>query len=273
MPIIEVNGTQFHYQESGKGFPLVLAHGRGGNYLSWWQQVPAFSSRYRCITFDHRGWGLTPDANDLGPRAFPDDLLSLLDALDVESAFLLGHSMGGMTCLRFAIDHPDRVRAMVFANTFAGMRREVWLASGEDTQAEVRSVWERRREEGSRRVLTREFRRNHKDKAYLYKQIRLLNENGLNNGDRDDQIQSIRALERDPDASASREQLDCLTMPVLFIGGEHDEVMPVSLMSVAAKLLPNARSVVMPDTDHSAFFEQPEAFNRIVLEFFDTVPE
>lgn len=273
MPIIEANGTKLHYEESGTGIPLVLAHGRGGNYLSWWQQVPAFSARYRCITFDHRGWGLTPDTNDLGPRAFPDDLLALLDALDIESAFLLGHSMGGMTCLRFAIDHPDRVRAMVFANTFAGMRREVWLASDEETRSGVRSVWERRRDEGSRRVLTREFRREHKDKAYLYKQIRLLNENGLNNGDREDQIQSIRALERDPEASASQEQLDRLTMPVLFIGGEHDEVMPVSLMSVAEKLLPNARSVVMPDTDHSAFFEQPEAFNRIVLEFLDTVPE
>jgi len=273
MTMIEANGTKIHYQESGKGFPLVLAHGRGGNYLSWWQQVPAFAGQYRCITFDHRGWGLTEDDNDLGPRAFPDDLLSLLDALDIESAFLLGHSMGGMTCLRFAIDHPDRVRAMVFANTFAGMRREVWLASDEETQSGVRSVWERRREEGSRRVLTREFRQNNKDKAFLYKQIRLLNENGPNNGNSDDQIQRIRALERDPDASASQEQLDGLTMPVLFIGGEHDEVMPVSLMSVAETLLPNARSVVMPDTDHSAFFERPEAFNRIVLEFLESVPE
>jgi 3-oxoadipate enol-lactonase len=273
MTMIEANGTRIHYQESGKGFPLVLAHGRGGNYLSWWQQVPAFAGQYRCITFDHRGWGLTEDDNDLGPRAFPDDLLSLLDALDIESAFLLGHSMGGMTCLRFAIDHPDRVRAMVFANTFAGMRREVWLASDEETQSGVRLVWERRREEGSRRVLTREFRQNNKDKAFLYKQIRLLNENGPNNGNSDDQIQRIRALERDPEASASQEQLDSLTMPVLFIGGEHDEVMPVSLMSVAETLLPNARSVVMPDTDHSAFFERPEAFNRIVLEFLESVSE
>jgi pimeloyl-ACP methyl ester carboxylesterase len=60
---------------------------------------------------------------------------------------------------------------------------------------------------------------------------------------------------------------------VLFIGGEHDEVMPVSLMSVAETLLPNARSIVMPDTDHSAFFERPEAFNRIVLDFLESVPE
>jgi 3-oxoadipate enol-lactonase len=267
MPIVPINGTEIHYQEAGKGFPLLLAHGRGGNHLSWWQQVPEFSRRYRCIAFDHRGWGLSPDRDDLGPKAFPDDLGELMDKLDIERAFLLGHSMGGMTCLRFAIGQPERVKAMVLANTFAGMRREVWLASDEATQATVRSVWERRREEGVRRVLTPGFQRKHKEKAFLYKQIRMLNENGPNRGDSDAQILKVRALERDPDASATREQLANLSMPVLFIGGEHDEVMPVSLMGVAQRLLPNARMIVMPGTAHSPYFEHPETFNQIVLEF------
>lgn len=271
MPVIPVNGTQIHYQEAGKGFPLILAHGRGGNHLSWWQQVPELSRKFRCIAFDHRGWGLSPDIDGLGPRAFPDDLRELLDALGIERTFLLGHSMGGMTCLRFAVAHPDRVSAIIFANTFAGMRREVWLASDEETQSSVRSVWDRRREEGIRRVLTPEFRRKHKDKAFLYKQIRLLNENGPNRTNSEDQILKVRALERDPEASATREQLSTLKMPVLFIGGEHDEVMPVSLMTVAQRLLPNARMVVMPGTAHSAHFEQPETFNHIVTEFLTSV--
>lgn len=273
MPIVPINGTVIHYQEAGKGFPLVLAHGRGGNHLSWWQQVPEFSRKFRCVAFDHRGWGLSSDLDELGPRAFPDDLRDLLDHLEIEEAFLLGHSMGGMTCLRFAIAHPDRVRAMVFANTFAGMRREVWLNSDEETQAAVRSVWERRREEGIRRVLTPEFRRKHKDKAFLYKQIRTLNEDGPNRGDSEDQIQKVRALERDLETSATKEQLARLRMPVLFIGGEHDEVMPVSLMAVAQRLLPNARMVVMAGTAHSPFFEQPETFNQIVMDFFQSVSD
>lgn len=271
MPIVAVNGTEIHYQEAGKGFPLVLAHGRGGNHLSWWQQMPEFSRKYRCIAFDHRGWGLSRDLDELGPRAFPEDLRDLLDHLAIEQAFLLGHSMGGMTCLRFAMAHPERVRAMVFANTFAGMRREVWVNSDEDTQAAVRSVWDRRREEGIRRVLTPEFRRMHKDKVFLYRQIRLLNENGPNRGDSEEQILKVRALERDQETSATKEQLAGLKMPVLFIGGEHDEVMPVSLMRVAQRLLPNARMVVMPGTAHSPFFEQPETFNLIVMEFLASV--
>lgn len=271
MPIIPINGTEIHFQEAGQGFPLVLAHGRGGNHLSWWQQVPEFSRRYRTITFDHRGWGLSPDTDDLGPLAFPDDLRDLLDHIEIEQTFLLGHSMGGMTCLRFAIAYPDRVKAIVFANTFAGMRREVWLSSDEETQTAARSIWERRREEGVRRVMTPEFRRNHKDKAFLYRQIRLLNDNGPNRSSSDEQILKIRALERVPEASASREQLASLTMPVLFIGGEHDEVMPVSLMQYAQELIPNSRMVVMPGASHSPFFEQPETFNQIVLDFLASV--
>src|SRR5437667_8263501 len=74
MPTTHVNGIQLYYEEYGKGFPIVLAHGAGGNHMSWWQQVPDFARNYRCITFDHRGWGLSVDTDDLGPSAFTDDL-------------------------------------------------------------------------------------------------------------------------------------------------------------------------------------------------------
>jgi pimeloyl-ACP methyl ester carboxylesterase len=55
--------------------------------------------------------------------------------------------------------------------------------------------------------------------------------------------------------------------PVLFIGGEHDEVMPVVLMEVAKEMLPGARMVVVPGAGHSVYFEQPETFNHVVAEF------
>src|SRR3989304_5741895 len=84
MATAAVNGAQLYYEEHGTGFPLVLAHGAGGNHLSWWQQVPAFSREYRCITFDHRGWGLSLDGQEPGPAAFVDDLRGLLDHLGIQ---------------------------------------------------------------------------------------------------------------------------------------------------------------------------------------------
>jgi len=77
-----------------------------------------------------------------------------------------------------------------------------------------------------------------------------------------------RTLERAPDRSASRESLANLNVPVLFIGGEHDEVMPVQLMAVARTLIPGARMEVVPGAGHSVYFEAPETFNRLVLDFF-----
>ena len=57
---------QLHYEVTGSGPPLLFAHGLGGNHLSWWQQIPAFSKRFRCITFDHRAFGRTVDGDGEG---------------------------------------------------------------------------------------------------------------------------------------------------------------------------------------------------------------
>jgi 3-oxoadipate enol-lactonase len=268
MPVANVNGLDLYYEEYGKGFPVVFAHGAGGNHMSWWQQVPVFSRRYRCITFDHRGWGLSLDADDRGPAAFINDLSSLVNDLGLDQMFLVGQSMGGLTCLGFALANPERVRGLVMANTFAGMRREVWLASDEELRASVQSIWQRRRENGVKRALDRQFTASHADRAFLYKQIRLLNEQGPNALDTESQVQRLRALERTGDIGVTKETLASMTTPVLFIGGEHDEVMPVTLMQVARSLIPGARMEVLPACGHSAYFEQPEVFNRLVLDFF-----
>lgn len=268
MPFADVNGTCLYYEEHGKGLPVVFAHGAGGNHLSWWQQIPEISRLYRCLTFDHRGWGMSPDEGDVGPAAFPEDLAGLIDLLGLERVFLVGQSMGGFTCLLYALANQGRVLGLVMANSFAGMRREVWLAADEKLRLQARTLWDRRRSDGVKRALAPGFGRRHRDQAFLYKEIRLLNEKGLARTGVDAKIQRLRALERSPQSSATRERLAALDVPVLFIGGEHDEVMPASLMAVAQTLLPRARMVVVPGAGHSVYFEQPETFNHLVLEFF-----
>jgi 3-oxoadipate enol-lactonase len=152
-------------------------------------------------------------------------------------------------------------------NTFAGMRREVWLAADEELRTKAHAVWDRRRRDGVRRALAPGFARREREKAFLYRQIRLLNEEGPNRLRTEEQVMRARALERDPHVAAGREALAAIRAPVLFIGGEHDEVMPPSLMEVARHLIPGAQMVVAPGAGHSVYFEQPDTFNRIALEF------
>lgn len=268
MPIAEINGAAIYYEEHGKAFPVVFVHGAGGNHMSWWQQIPQFSRHYRCITFDQRGWGLSLDSNGAGPAALVDDLAGLLDHLKIDGTFLVAQSMGGLACFGLALRQPARVKGLVLANTFAGMRRAVWLASGEDVRQDVRDIWERRQAETVKRALSREFSSRHRDRAFLYKQIRLLNEHGPNHHHAGSRVDRYRALERSGELAFTAEQLASTKAPVLFIGGEHDEVMPVVLMGIAKDMIPGASLVVVPGAGHSVYFELPETFNHVVGEFF-----
>ena len=99
MPKTQVNGIDLYYEVHGDGPAIVFAHGAGGNHLSWWQQVPVFTRQYRCVTFDHRGFGQSPDIpNGPGSQAFVEDLNQLLDHLKIEHVALVAQSMGGRTC-------------------------------------------------------------------------------------------------------------------------------------------------------------------------------
>ena len=61
MAFADVNGVSMYYEVHGEGTPVVFAHGSGGNHISWWQQIPYFSEFYKCVIFDHRTFGSTPD--------------------------------------------------------------------------------------------------------------------------------------------------------------------------------------------------------------------
>ena len=96
MPKTQVNGIDLYYEVHGDGPAIVFAHGAGGNHLSWWQQVPVFARQYRCVTFDHRGFGQSPDIpNGPGSQAFVEDLNQLLDHLKIERVIAGGAINGG----------------------------------------------------------------------------------------------------------------------------------------------------------------------------------
>ena len=124
MPKAPINRIDLYYESHGdESAPaIIFAHGRGGNHLSWWQQVAAFSGGFRCITFDHRGWGASAAEHDSPLREnFIDDLTALLDYLKIDKVFLVAQSMGGFSCLGFALAHPERTLGLVLGDTTGGV--------------------------------------------------------------------------------------------------------------------------------------------------------
>src|SRR3954462_5734309 len=110
--------VEIYYERVGAGPALVFAHGLGGNHLSWWQQVAHFAPSPTYAVISHRRFPRSSRvAGRSAPDAYADDLAALLDGLDLRDLTLVGHSMGGWTCLEYALRRPERVRALVMAST------------------------------------------------------------------------------------------------------------------------------------------------------------
>jgi 2-hydroxy-6-oxonona-2,4-dienedioate hydrolase len=107
---------RMHYQEAGTGHPVVMLHGSGPGATGWSNFNPnigPMSERFRVLAFDMPGWGGTEDLDPAQPRDHVEALILALDELGIERATLVGNSMGGMTSIRCAIEHPDRVSHLV----------------------------------------------------------------------------------------------------------------------------------------------------------------
>lgn len=249
MPKAQINGIELYYEVHGDGPVVVFAHGAGGNHLSWWQQVPVLRRQYRCITFDHRGFGQSLEVpNGPGSQAFVEDLSQLLDHLRIERACLVAQSMGGRTCLGYTLAHPERVQALVMADTtggFSDARMAQLRAEGEAALTGANPP---------PRTYARQFPQEQPAQAFLYDQMRALNP----------------PRQERPVPGPSAEQVRALQTPTLLIVGEHDVIAPPALMKMFQSYIPQAHLAEVAGAGHSVYFEKPAEFNRLVLEFFAT---
>lgn len=255
---LETEGEKIYYETYGQGDPVVFSHGLGGNHAIWYQQVFEFAQNHLVITWDQRGFGQSTNINEqAGPEAAARDLEALLDHLGIEKAHLIGQSMGGWTTMAFVLDHPKRVRSVVFADTIAGIYTP---AIEEQFDAYIRSAFSApvrgAQPFGSHPAIGTKHTAIHPTHAFLYEQIgsatspppptiaRLLRETGYDH----EKIRSIDA-------------------PVFFIVGSDDPIFTPASIAVAAELIPKSRVVEIPDAGHSPYFELPDQWNTEVLEF------
>ena len=253
MPLAPVNGIRLYYETHGKGPALVLAHGAGGNHLSWWQQVPHFARRYRCVVFDHRAFGGSHDVRDgPGRRAFAEDLRHLLDHLGIESCAMVAQSMGGRTAVGFALRNPGRVRALVLAGTTGGA-----VNDGVRERQEAHRQSPLGRLSLARRAVSPRLRRERPDLAYLYRLVGRLNPPRPR-----DFLAPIPGYR-----GSSAQALAALGIPILFLVGDEDTITPLEIVRLAHQQVPGSAFDVIPRAGHSAYFERAEAFNERVGRF------
>ena len=258
MPFAPVNGINLYYESHGSGPAVVFAHGAGGNHLSWWQQIPVFAQRFRCITFDHRAFGRTVDGDgeaQKGRRGFHDDLRALLDLLEIEDVRIVAQSMGGRTAVGFSLLNPGRCKALVLAGTTGG-------AIDDD----VRQMQDAYRETDlgqlplGKRSVSPALVERAAALEFLYRSIGRMNPPRAK-----DFLAPIPGYR-----GSSAERLAQADFPILFLVGDHDAVTPPDIIAGCHRATPASQLVVIPDSGHSTYFEQPDAFNVAVMSFLES---
>jgi pimeloyl-ACP methyl ester carboxylesterase len=254
-----VPGARIFYRDSGgNGVPLVLLHAATGSSRVWEYQIPAFAAAgYRVIAFDRRGWGRTainsaesqPASSQPGTAA--DDLLGLLDQLGLDRVHLVGTAAGAFVALDFALSYPRRVRSLVFANSIGGVQDADFLELG------------RRIRPPQFDALPPEFRE-------LGPSYRAGNAAGTQ------RWVDLEKISRPPGPPAPPQPLrnritfallETIQAPTFLLTGDADLYAPPPVLQLFAARIKGSEVAIVPEAGHSTYWEQPEVFNRAVLNF------
>ncbi len=271
MPFAECDDdVRLYFESEGSGTPVVFVHEFGGNHWSWEPQVHAFSRRHRCITYAARGYppsDVPGDVEAYSQRRAARDIMAVLDACDLESAHLVGLSMGGFAVLHAAILWPERVRSLVAAGTgygaekaheafFRGVSEEV-AAGFEHAVEEFAAVYA----EGASRV---QFQA--KDRAGWRRFAERLARHSAKGA-----ANTMRGVQaRRPSLFDLEAELARIRVPVLIVAGDEDDhcLNPGLFLK---RTIVTSGLAVLPKSGHTVNLEEPELFNRLLSDFLGAV--
>jgi 3-oxoadipate enol-lactonase len=262
--VAENDGVWISWRAHGEGEPVLMIMGFMGSSRAWFRLLPHVSSQRRAIVFDNRGTGDSDRPPGLWTmRDMAADGLSVLDAAGVESAHVIGASMGGMIAQHLALEAPERVRSLILCATHPGRRpgpppwrmlasiaaRPV-LGSGRTFRVVAPLLYSER------------TRREHPER--LEADMRMRAEDLAPAATAPAQAAAIASHD-------TRDRLGGLRMPVLVLHGEEDALMPLEDARELAERIPRARLIQLPDCGHVLATDAEERVAEAVGSFLDEV--
>jgi len=265
------DGVNLFCEEAGQGTPIIFVHEFAGDFRSWEPQVRHFSRRYRCITFNARGYPPSdvPDDPEMYSQELArDDILAVLDGLDVDAAHIAGLSMGGFAALHFGLDTPDRALSLVVAGCGYGagedMREQF---QRETTQAADRMEQETMKVFGASYALgpTRVQYQNKDPRGWAEFETQLREHSSMGSA------LTMRGVQRRrPSLYDLEEKMQQLTVPTLILNGDEDEpCLDAGLFM--KRMIPSSALALLPRTGHTSNLEEPALFNMLCENFFHHV--
>ncbi len=271
---VKVGGGQLYYETQGEGHPLALIHACVADGRMWDEQVDVFAQHYRVVRYDQRGYGKTQsEAVSYAPH---EDLFALLKHLGIEKTFVLGLSCGGGVAIDFTLAHPEMVDALIaVAMGLSGYQHQ----PGDDEKSkveaqmfkEMREAWEQRDMakveemeldmwvEGPMQPRGRALRA-------VRERVHEMNANAF-------KVQA--AAEPKPQMIDPRAagRLAGINVPTLVIVGDFDASAVIATADYVAQNIAGAQKIVFRGVAHMVNMEQPDEFNRIVLDFLNELDQ
>lgn len=249
--VAQLADTQLYYWDTGgEGQPVILMHPNSGSALIWGYQQPAFAKAgYRVIAYSRRGYANSAPIVEGKAGNAADDLLALVDALGIRKFHLVAAASGGTTATEFAVVYPDRIYSLTVSGNTFGLRSGV-------IQKMAQSIRPKNWDD----VVAPEVQE-------LGPSYRAANPEGVRQWvelEHKAWVGSVRGQGR---REMTEEKLAQLKVPVLLIAGAADMSTPPSISRVLQSKIPNSELVVAPESGHSVYWEQPEIFNKAVLDF------
>jgi pimeloyl-ACP methyl ester carboxylesterase len=273
---LQLSGIHARYWRCGSGSPLVLLHGIGGSLEAWHRNIPALSAGYEVVALELPGCGRTS-----APPVYPTDTLGMfaqfvgaeLDQLDLTRTVMVGSSLGGAVAIEYALRFPQRVDALILVSS-AGMSTDIgWplrflaipgLGEWLSRPSRVTSERSLRGIVADPEVITDD----EIDTAHQLAQLP---------GAQHAFLSMLRVYcsffgLRRSEIKRIVNGLSRIDAPVLLIWGDRDVIVPVDSMQTALRHLRQAQAAILPGAGHLPYVEQPEAFNRLLLDFVAALP-
>jgi len=230
-----IRGFKMYAEIYGQGAPLLIIHGNGGSINNFIYQIPYFEKKYQVIVADSRAQGNSADNGDsLSYEMMADDYAALLDALKVDSAYVIGWSDGGINALLLAIRHPEKVKKL--ASTGANLVP--------DTTAVPQQIWD-----------------------MVIPSYKALKAKANKTAEEKNGYKLLRLLVEQPHIPLT--DLQKISCPSLIIGGDHDVIKEEHTMLIY-KNIPKAYLWILPASGHSTPIVYKDDFNKEVDRFFST---
>ena len=259
MALVRAGEVELSYERTGSGPPLLLIMGMSGTALHWGEPfLELLRTDFEVIVYDHRGVGQsTPLHGEVTIAQMAEDAAGLLGALEIDSAHVVGISMGGMIAQELALAHPERVRTLTLGCTYAGGEGSS-LTSPEVLERLIEAMLSGDRERALRVGWEANIAAGMVDDAAAYARfLDVAQQYAV-------AVPVIMAQMQACVAHDTNTRLGELEMPTLVIHGTEDQMLPVENGRLIAERVPGAQLEILDAIGHLFFWEQPERSAELV---------